>query len=443
MFSSLTTSSKAADATTASMCAMKLCHGSKWSLPDHEDWCTQTTRNPIILTVSDPETKGSLLKKHTTYAVRQDNNNLTVRRRFSDFEWLQSTLAARYIGMVIPSLPEKNVYKTESFIRSRMRGLTIFLNQMMRSPYLRQDTSVVGFLTVLDDGEWDQVKKSTSVMENAGGGHLRWMQCLLNTDVPEDTEKFVVGIKRDVEQVEKVCMDIALCTKRLGDKCASLSKDVSEMHLLFNQWKNIEFNACDDKHEQLNAMLSTSTTMMGGWHDVHYHQPIVHDLMLHEGLKYIALQVKDFKEILKLRDSTIMQFEKNKQQALSPQKANSIFARVEPTAAELEASAYRYEHTIGCINRALFFSEAKRLKALKTELLRETMGLFACAEYQVAKRMASMWSGFLAASEIDQKVARILHVPPLIPSFLQEMMLAAKGVLDAADAKVEAVEIEN
>ncbi|RHZ31863.1 hypothetical protein DYB26_011613 [Aphanomyces astaci] len=127
-------------------------------------WCKQTVRNPIVISVSEPETRGSYIKKYTTYAVRQDSSS-GVRRRFSDFSWLHATLAGRYVGMLIPSMPEKVVYKSDACIRSRMRGLTIFVNQIMRSPYLRQDAAVVGFLGVADDTEWDHVKKVLRIQQ--------------------------------------------------------------------------------------------------------------------------------------------------------------------------------------------------------------------------------------------------------------------------------------
>ncbi|KAF0721534.1 hypothetical protein AaE_010040, partial [Aphanomyces astaci] len=80
----------------------------------------------------------------------------------------------------------------------------------------------------------------------------------------------------------------------------------------------------------------------------------------------------------------------------------------------MEASASRHEHIASCITRALFFSEAKRIKSLKAQLLRDTMGPFACAEYH----MATVWGNFMSAADISQT----------------EMLAAAKGVLDAADA---------
>ncbi|RHY34419.1 hypothetical protein DYB32_001351 [Aphanomyces invadans] len=133
----------------------------------------------------------------------------------------------------------KVVYKSDACIRSRMRGLTIFLNQVMRSPYLRQDASVVGFLHVADDVEWGHVKKAT--------------------DCP-----FLVGIKRDVDHVEKCCA----------------------------------------------------------------------------------------------------QYDKATRPPVAPPKATSYFPRyaTEPSVAEIQASANRHEHVATCITRALFFSEAKRIK---------------------------------------------------------------------------------
>ena len=49
----------------------------------------------------------------------------------SDFEWLLQSLSSRYIGLLLPSLPEKKVMKNDgNMIRSRMRSLNIFVNQL-------------------------------------------------------------------------------------------------------------------------------------------------------------------------------------------------------------------------------------------------------------------------------------------------------------------------
>jgi hypothetical protein len=61
--------------------------------------------------------------------------------------------------MLIPSLPEKNVIKNEAFIQSRIRGLQMFLDSVMKSPYLRSDAAVHSFFTKREDTEWEVAKK--------------------------------------------------------------------------------------------------------------------------------------------------------------------------------------------------------------------------------------------------------------------------------------------
>lgn len=113
----------------------------------------------MIVKVSEPETRGSYLKKHTTFLVSEAEGAFKVRRRFSDFEWLHHVLCARFVGMLVPSIPEKNVLKSDAFIQTRMRGLTMFLEAVLQSPYLKSDIAVVSFLTKTDELEWEQAKK--------------------------------------------------------------------------------------------------------------------------------------------------------------------------------------------------------------------------------------------------------------------------------------------
>lgn len=111
--------------------------------------------------MGDPESRGSYLKKHTTFLVTLEPLQSRARRRFSDFEWLHSVLRARYVGMLVPSLPEKTVtLKSDAaFIQSRVRGLSLFLECVMQSPYLRSDASVSSFFTATDEKEWETAKK--------------------------------------------------------------------------------------------------------------------------------------------------------------------------------------------------------------------------------------------------------------------------------------------
>jgi hypothetical protein len=68
--------------------------------------------------------------------------------------------------MLVPSLPEKtkNVLQSDSFLQSRIRGLTMFLEHVVQSPYMRNDESVARFFTATDEHAWDAAKKVCCVV---------------------------------------------------------------------------------------------------------------------------------------------------------------------------------------------------------------------------------------------------------------------------------------
>ena len=60
-------------------------------------------------------------------------------------------------------LPEKKVIGNQGaeFIEERMRGLASFMRNIVANPYLRNDHTLIVFLTLMDTGagEWEQAKK--------------------------------------------------------------------------------------------------------------------------------------------------------------------------------------------------------------------------------------------------------------------------------------------
>lgn len=114
-------------------------------------------------TVSEPQQTGTYMSKHVTYLVRTEPYTYLVRRRYTDFAWLRDTLQKRYIGMLIPSLPPKTgvvhyqsgTQTTTSHVKNRMRMLGIFLEQLIQIPYVRGDPSVLAFLSVQNEQEFE------------------------------------------------------------------------------------------------------------------------------------------------------------------------------------------------------------------------------------------------------------------------------------------------
>ncbi|EMP38030.1 Sorting nexin-3 [Chelonia mydas] len=104
--------------------------------------------NFLEIDVSNPQTVGVGRGRFTTYEIRVKTNlpifklkESTVRRRYSDFEWLRSELE-RESKVVVPPLPGKALFRQlpfrgddgifdDSFIEERKQGLEQFINNLV------------------------------------------------------------------------------------------------------------------------------------------------------------------------------------------------------------------------------------------------------------------------------------------------------------------------
>jgi sorting nexin-1/2 len=96
--------------------------------------------SPPELEVCDPQLKADTIGKHHLYKVkgRDHQGEFEVFRRFKQFDLLRRTLFSRFLGLYVPSLPEKKAMgKTDQFfVQERMHHLNAFLKEISQLPYL-------------------------------------------------------------------------------------------------------------------------------------------------------------------------------------------------------------------------------------------------------------------------------------------------------------------
>ena len=113
------------------------------------------------IVVAKPHTVGTVLNKHTEYAItvktsmeNYPESELTVNRRYSDFEWLFNRLTRTFPGRVIPPIPEKQTRNRfdKDFVEGRRLGLQKFLDEVTRDPMFAVTYDVQVFLTASSEG---------------------------------------------------------------------------------------------------------------------------------------------------------------------------------------------------------------------------------------------------------------------------------------------------
>lgn len=126
----------------------------------------------ITTTVSDPQVEQEGPNAYTSYRVHTVSTHptfqrpeFTVRRRYTDFVFLHSTLVAEYPACAIPPVADKstlaNRFDTE-FTQRRAASLQIFLERLSQHPFLKKADPYHRFL---ESGEWNAFKKSIASKE--------------------------------------------------------------------------------------------------------------------------------------------------------------------------------------------------------------------------------------------------------------------------------------
>jgi hypothetical protein len=121
---------------------------------------------PKSAVVSQPEHHGTGRSKFTTFKIEADFGNeqkSTVRRRYSDFYWLQQQLLHERAGVIVPvyahkTAPNIKIKFEEDFVNDRATVLGRFMTRVVDHSDLADAACLYQFLT-LNPRDWVKVKE--------------------------------------------------------------------------------------------------------------------------------------------------------------------------------------------------------------------------------------------------------------------------------------------
>ncbi|KAJ2481300.1 Vacuolar protein sorting-associated protein vps5 [Coemansia sp. RSA 2131] len=102
----------------------------------------------MVIEVTDPVKVSDALKSYVAYKVHTRSaapmfreRDMTVRRRYRDFDWLVQELVARHPGVIVPAIPEKQSMGRfgDEFVEARRAGLESCLARIGRHVVLWND----------------------------------------------------------------------------------------------------------------------------------------------------------------------------------------------------------------------------------------------------------------------------------------------------------------
>ncbi|KAG0676214.1 Sorting nexin mvp1 [Kluyveromyces marxianus] len=237
----------------------------------------------IVVVEEIPEREG-LVFKHTNYSIKHliplpgtdPSEDRTVVRRYSDFDWLQDVLLRKYPFRMIPELPPKKIGSQNAdplFLAKRRKGLSRFINLVMKHPILKKDDLVLTFLTVPTDlSSWRkqaQYDTSEEFMDKRISGYFmklwrkefseQWNKTDEKIDSVLDTwVKVTVLVERYEKRMKQVGHERRLMSNILGkipEATQILYPQSSDTVLQINEGVELlagHLNACADVIDQEN-----------------------------------------------------------------------------------------------------------------------------------------------------------------------------------------------
>jgi len=153
----------------------------------------------MAISVSEPEKHGEGVKAFVSYKVTSKTTHpdfppeeIYVRRRFNDFQWLRNQLTEQYPELLVPPLPQRTPTKflqrfEDFFLEKRRRALELFIQRIASHPKLSVSND---FLTFLHAKDW--ALKTAQENDDSKGisGIFKKMNLTWTTTSPENDADF-------------------------------------------------------------------------------------------------------------------------------------------------------------------------------------------------------------------------------------------------------------
>ncbi|KAI9295998.1 hypothetical protein K502DRAFT_341295 [Neoconidiobolus thromboides FSU 785] len=173
-------------------------------------WQMKTSLFSVFVHSPVTKTTKDTLKEYTTFLLTSTFDNdieVTVERRFSQFEWLHERLSAKFRALVLPTLPEKQFTGrfSHEFIERRRRQLERYINRLARHQVIRYSELFVHFLSCTSEEEWLSEEKKLS--DESKTQALNFFQNVYHPEfnVDEDGEEdLVLRFSNHVKSIEKL-----------------------------------------------------------------------------------------------------------------------------------------------------------------------------------------------------------------------------------------------
>ena len=256
-------------------------------------------KNPKIVETS------IFLQKYVNYEVETPLMNWLVRRRYSDFEWLRTTLARYHPGYVLPPLPSKKISNRRfevDFIAKRMASLQKFMDTLCLNENIKATEPLNCFLYMTDRNQFEaKMKELSSYQPSPFIEESKTFSGSLTISVDdENNEKYFANITKyfqiQTQLFERLNGNLKQFLVNFNATCRNLDAITEDMKLIYLLNNKISMR------EEITRSYDEFSSLMKNWGRIMAKQNTLIKTHVKDFYKYIKLEGLAFQELLKTRD---------------------------------------------------------------------------------------------------------------------------------------------
>ena len=256
----------------------------------------------LEITVSKPEKKneGFFSKTYVTYMVSTSPASYIVRRRYTDFVWLRSTLLNHFPTSVIPPIPKKNRLVGDNFadpfIAKRGRGLEKFMNYLAKDPIIKNSQIFFDFLYIGAETDFNSKKKVyEKVKTMTDVNEFRNKDAKVEVMISAEKENYVENIKDHSNVNINLLKKLNTSLKLLFDEINAVTTRMDEIGNIWEQIYKSSEKYFD--HNMTCECYKQVSNLFKNWSGILKQQNNVVNVDLREHFKFIRKNFVSMKDL--------------------------------------------------------------------------------------------------------------------------------------------------
>ena len=293
----------------------------------------------LEITVSKPEKKneGFFSKTYVTYMVSTSPASYIVRRRYTDFVWLRSTLLNHFPTSVIPPIPKKNRLVGDNFadpfIAKRGRGLEKFMNYLAKDPIIKNSQIFFDFLYIGAETDFNSKKKVyEKVKTMTDVNEFRNKDAKVEVMISAEKENYVENIKDHSNVNINLLKKLNTSLKLLFDEINAVTTRMDEIGNIWEQIYKSSEKYFD--HNMTCECYKQVSNLFKNWSGILKQQNNVVNVDLREHFKFIRKNFVSMKDLSNSIETYRSNYQKASKNLIA--KKDDLFRRGEPSKWELD-----------------------------------------------------------------------------------------------------------